>query len=138
MSGEQKRAISQKAGMLEVLRLEGLTDLQARVAEETVNFIRANGQDTGNETYTHWSSHDVWRLVRVPRADFRKFAETQKLCSPRYVWKVMKKLVNLGYVHVFTGKGERGYGLTVDAIKRHKVAASRYEKFMVPLRKGAT
>ena len=137
MSGEQKRAISQKAGMLEVLRLEGLTDLQARVAEETVNFIRANGRDTGNETYTHWSSHDVWRLVRVSRADFRKFAETQKLCSSRYIWKVMKKLVDLGYVHVFTAKGEKGYGLTVDAIKRHKVAASRYEKFMLPLRKGA-
>jgi hypothetical protein len=137
MSGEQKRAISQKAGMLEVLRLEGLTDLQARVAEETVNFIRANGRDTGNETYTHWSSHDVWRLVRVSRADFRKFAETQKLCSSRYIWKVMKKLVDLGYVHVFTAKGEKGYGLTVDAIKRHRVAASRYEKFMLPLRKGA-
>jgi len=137
MSGEPKRAISQKAGILEVLRMEGLTDLQARVAEETVNFIRANGRDTGNETYTHWSSHDVWRLVRVSRADFRKFAETQKLCSSRYIWKVMRKLVDLGYVHVFTAKGEKGYGLTVDAIKRHRVAASRYEKFMLPLRKGA-
>jgi hypothetical protein len=138
MSGEPKRAISQKAGMLEVLRLEGLTDLQARVAEETVNFIRANGRDTGNETYTHWSSHDVWRLVRVSRADFRKFADSQKLCSSRYIWKIIRKLVDLGYVHVFTAKGEKGYGLTVDAIKRHKVAASRYEKFMEPLRKGAT
>jgi hypothetical protein len=138
MSGEQKRAISQKAGMLEVLQLEGLTDLQAKVAEETLIFIRANGENTGNETYTHWSSRDVWRLVRVSRPEFHKFAETQKLCSSRYVWKVMKRLVNLGYVHVFTAKRERGYGLTVDAIKRHKVAASRYEKFMMPLRKGAT
>jgi hypothetical protein len=138
MSGEPKRAISQKAGMLEVLWLEGLTDLQAKVAEETIKFIRANGTDTGNETYTHWSSHDVWRLVRVSRADFHEFANSQKLCSARYVWKVMRKLVNLGYVHVFTVKGERGYGLTVDAIKRHKVAASRWEKFMEPLRKGAT
>jgi len=137
MSGEQKRAISQKAGMLEVLRLEGLTDLQAKVAEETLIFIRANGENTGNETYTHWSSRDVWRLVRVSRPEFRKFAELQKLCSSRYVWKVMRKLVDLGYVHVFTVKGERGYGLTVDAIKRHKVAASRYEKFMMPLSKGA-
>ena len=136
MSGEQKRAISQKAGMLEVLRMEGLTDLQAMVAEETVNFIRGSGRDTGKEIYTHWSSRDFWRLVRASRADFRKFAETQKLCSSRYVWKVMRKLVDLGYVHVFTGKGERGYGLAVDAIKRHKVAASRYEKFMEPLRKG--
>ena len=138
MSGEQKRAISQKAVMLEVLRLEGLTDLQAKVAEETLIFIRANGKDTGNETFTHWSSRDVWRLVRVSRADFRKFAELQKLCSSRYIWKVMRKLVDLGYIHVFTAKGERGYGLTVDAIKRHKVAASRYEKFMEPLRKGTT
>jgi len=138
MSGEQKRAISQKAVMLEVLRMEGLTDLQAKVAEETLIFIRANGGDTGNETFTHWSSRDVWRLVRVSRAEFRKFAQTQRLCSTRYVWKVMRKLVDLGYVHVFTVKGERGYGLTVDAIKRHKVAASRYEKFMVPLRKGVT
>jgi len=138
MSGEPKRAISQKAGMLEVLRLEGLTHLQAKVAEETLIFIRANGRDTGNETFTHWSSRDVWRLVRVSRTDFREFAELQKLCSSRYVWKVMRKLVDLGYVHVFTVKGERGYGLTVDAIKRHKVAASRYEKFMLPLRKGTT
>jgi len=137
MSGEQKRAISQKARMLEVLGMEGLTDLQAKVAEETLTFIRGSGRDTGNETYTHWSSHDVWRLVRVSRADFRKFAETQKLCSSRYIWKVMKKLVDLGYVHVFTAKGEKGYGLTVDAIKRHKVAASRYEKFMLSLRKSA-
>jgi len=138
MSGEPKRAISQKAGMFEVLQLEGLTDLQAKVAEETLIFIRASGKDTGNETFTHWSSRDVWRLVRVSRAEFRKFAELQKVCSSRYVWKVMRKLVDLGYVHVFTVKGERGYGLTVDAIKRHKVAASRYEKFMIPLRKGAT
>jgi len=138
MSGEQKRAISQKAGMFEVLQLEGLTDLQAKVAEETLIFIRANGENTGNETYTHWSSRDVWRLVRVSRPEFHKFAETQKLCSSRYVWKVMKRLVNLGYVHVFTAKRERGYGLTVDAIKRHKVAVSRYQKFMIPLRKGAT
>jgi hypothetical protein len=138
MSGEQKRAISQKAVMLEVLGLEGLTDLQAKVAEETLIFIRASGRDTGNETFTHWSSRDVWRLVRVSRADFRKFAETQRLCSTRYVWKVMKKLVDLGYVHIFTAKGERGYGLAVDAIKRHKVAVSRYEKFMLPLRKGTT
>ena len=118
--------------------MEGLTDLQAKVAEETLIFIRANGENTGNETYTHWSSRDVWRLVRVSRPEFHKFAETQKLCSSRYVWKVMKRLVNLGYVHVFTAKRERGYGLTVDAIKRHKVAASRFEKFMMPLRKGAT
>jgi len=138
MSGEQKRAISQKAGMLEVLRLDGLTDLQAKVAEETVNFIRASGRDTGNEIYTHWSSRDVWRLVRVSRPEFRKFAELQRLCSTRYVWKVMRKLVDLGYVHVFTVKGERGYGLAVDAIKRHKVAVSRCEKFLEPLRKGAT
>ena len=138
MPGEQKRAISQKAGMFEVLQLEGLTDLQAKVAEETLIFIRANGENTGNETYTHWSSRDVWRLVRVSRPEFHKFAETQKLCSSRYVWKVMKRLVNLGYVHVFTAKRERGYGLTVDAIKRHKVAVSRYQKFMIPLRKGAT
>jgi hypothetical protein len=78
------------------------------------------------------------KLVRVSRADFHKFANSQKLCSTRYVWKVMRKLVDLGYVHVFTAKGEKGYGLAVDAIKRHKVAASRYEKFMGPLRKGAT
>jgi hypothetical protein len=136
MSGEQKRTISQKAGILEVLRMEELTDLQAKVAEETLIFIRASGGDTGKEIYTHWSSHDFWRLVRVSRTEFHKFAETQKLCSSRYVWKVMRKLVDLGYVHVFTGKGERGYGLAVDAIKRHKVAASRYEKFMEPLRKG--
>jgi hypothetical protein len=137
MSGERKGAISQKAGMLEVLCREGLTDLQARVAEETINFIRANGRDTGNETYTHWSSHDVWRLVRVSRVEFRKFAESQKLCSTRYVWKVMRKLVDLGYVHIFAAKGQKGYGLTVNAIKRHKVAASRYQKFLEPLRKGA-
>ena len=110
MSGEQKRTISQKAGILEVLRMEELTDLQAKVAEETLTFIRASGGDTGKEIYTHWSSHDFWRLVRVSRADFRKFAETQKLCSSRYIWKVMRKLVDLGYVHVFTAKGERGYG----------------------------
>jgi hypothetical protein len=108
MSGEQKRAISQKAGMLEVLRMEGLTDLQAKVAEETLIFIRANGTDTGNETFTHWSSRDVWRLVRVSRADFRKFAQTQRLCSARYIWKVMRKLVDLGYIHVFTAKGGEG------------------------------
>jgi len=135
MAGEQKRAISQKAGMLEVLRLEGLTDLQARVAEEILKFIRANGADTGNETYTHWSSHDVWRLVRVSRADFHRFADSQELCSSRYVWKVMRRLVDLGYLYVFTAKGQKGYGLTVDAIKRHKVAASRYDKFMLPLKR---
>jgi len=95
--------------------MEGLTDLQAKVAEETLIFIRAIGRDTGNETFTHWSSRDVWWLVRVSRAEFHKFAASQKLCSPRYVWKVMRKLVDLGYVHVFTAKGEKGYGLTVDA-----------------------
>jgi len=138
MSGELKRAISQKADMLEVLRLEGLTDLQARVAEETLLFIRANGKDTGHEIYTHWSSHDIWRLIRVSRADFREFASSQKLCSTRYVWKVMRKLVDLGYVYIFTAKGEKGYGLAVGAIKRHKVAASRFERFIEPLRKSTT
>lgn len=71
---------------------------------------------------THWRSGDMWSLVRVSRAAFHKFAES--LCSSRYVWKVMRKLVHLGYVRVFTLKGQKGYGLVVDAIKRHKVSGA--------------
>jgi len=141
LTGEPTRAFSQKADLLEVFRWEPstyFTNLQAEVAEEIVLFLRNNGKDTGQETYTHWRSGDVWRLVRVSRAAFHKFAESQKLCSSRYVWKVMRKLVALGYVRVFTLKGQKGYGLVVNAMKRHKVSASRYEKFMAPLRKTAS
>ena len=68
MTGEPTRAFSQKADLLEVFRWEPstyFTNLQAEVAEEIVLFLRNNGKDTGQETYTHWRSGDVWRLVRV-------------------------------------------------------------------------
>lgn len=87
-----------------------------------------------------------WKVIKVSRAAFRKFADSQKVCSSRYIRMVMRKLVNLGFARVFTYKRKircrgrsyvrvtrTGYGLSVEAIKRYRVSLSRCEKYLEPL-----
>jgi len=144
-STERKSDFSQKANFADVLRWERFTDLQVRVGEAILVFLLHSGKDTGDSICLDRRA-EQWRETKVSRANFRRFADSQKLCSSRYVRRVMHKLVDLGYAKPFTRQRKfkrhgktfvittrTGYGLDVEAMRRYRASLSRCKKFMEPL-----
>lgn len=141
----RKSEFSQKGEFADALRWERFTDLKVRVGEAILNFLLQSGKDTGGEMFLDERA-EKWKETKVSKAEFRRFADNQKLCSSRYVRMVMRNLIDLGFAKPFMRQrrlrrhgrkfvitARTGYGLDVEAMKRHRNSLNRCKKFMEPL-----
>lgn len=81
-STTRKSGFSQKGEFADVLRWERFTDLKVRVGDAVLNFLMQSGKDIGGEILFDERA-EKWKETKVSKAEFRRFADNQKLCSSR-------------------------------------------------------
>ena len=140
------RRFNQQSTLADVLKWDGFTELQVRVALAVLDFFLHNGQNTGGYLCLDQRSTQ-WTETMARKSKFRDWADTQKICSSRYVRVVLRKLIDLGFAkpHIkekkirkrgrlsVTIKMRVGYGLDVEALRRYRTSYNQFAKYLRPL-----